>query len=209
MTRWPHLEQGELDDATNILLVAPEVSHSVETLFSELLLSVESTPEHVVGVTMSKSPWDFLEPWRRSFPRGEASFSFVSTNTVSRSVAADTSGETATESDVTRIDDVTPVTAFGRTIADQLDDENSTETAICFHSLTDLLEYVEMETACNFLDIVLSQVRTNGARAVYHIDGDVHDEETITQLSMLFDLVVEFGRNRSGRGEDGGTRGSP
>ncbi len=208
MTYWPHLDQSELDDATNVLLVAPEVGHSVETLFSELLLSLESPPDRVVGVTMSKSPWDFLEPWRRSFPTGSASFSFVSTNTVSRSVAADSGGDwSATAgSDVTRLDDVTPVDAFGKAIADQIG-EDGERTAVCFHSLTDLLEFVDVETAFQFLHVVLSRVRQSGARGVFHIDAGVHDAETIVRLSTLFDLVVEFDRSEPPREGGGVTEG--
>ena len=213
MTGFPHLDQAELENATNVLLVAPEVSQSVESLFSELLLTLESPPSDVVGVTMSKSPWDFLEPWRRSFPRGAASFSFVSANGISRSVAAEAGTDAGAGvgptngSDVTHVDDVTPVDAFGQTIADQLA-EGGAETAVCFHSLTDLLEYVDDETAFDFLHVVLSRVRRNGARGIYHIDGGVHDEEIIVKLSTLFDLVVEFDRTQAAGGQGTATGGS-
>lgn len=209
MTGFSHLDQGELEDATNVLLVAPEVSQSVESLFSELLLSLESPPSRVIGVTMSKSPWDFLEPWRRAFPRGTASFSFVSANGVSRSVAADAGADDGpgTGSDVTHVNDVTPVDAFGQTIANQLA-EDGAETAVCFHSLTDLLEYVDEETAFDFLHVVLSRVRRSGARGIYHIDGSVHDEETIVKLSTPFDLVVEFDRTQPTGGQGAATGGS-
>ncbi|MCU4802164.1 hypothetical protein OB920_17445 [Halobacteria archaeon HArc-gm2] len=196
MTGFPHLDQAALDDATNVLLVAPEVGQSVESLFAELLVSLESPPDHVVGVTMSKSPWDFLEPWRRSFPRGSTSFSFVSTDGISRSVAAaDTTDDAGTGSDVTHVDDVLPVEAFGQTVADEVADHGA-GTAMCFYSLTDLLEYVDVETAFDFLHVVLSRVRRNGARGVYHVDADVHDPATLVKLSTLFDLVVQFDRNR-------------
>ena len=210
MSGFGHLDRGELEDATNVLLVAPEVSQSVESLFSELLLSLDEPPSHVVGVTMAKSPWDFLEPWRRAFPHGAASFSFVSANGVSRSVAAEAGGDSgsAAGSDVTHVDDVTPVDEFGRTIVEELATP-ADGTAVCFHSLTDLLEYVDDETAFDFLHVVLSRVRRTGARGVFHIDGGVHDEETIVKLSTLFDLVVEFDRTRPADGNGTATGGSP
>ena len=209
MTQWHTLDKTELEDATNVLLVAPEVSQPVELLFSELLLSMEPIPEHVVGVMMSRSPWDFLEPWRETFPRGSSSFSFVSANGVSRSVSARASDADAPGGpDVTHVDDVVPLSAFGRTISDRLDETDPETTAVCFHSLTDLLEYVDLETAFRFLHVVLSRVRTSGARGVYHIDATVHDRETIVQLSTLFDLVVEFDRTGANRGPDGIQRDS-
>jgi len=209
MTGFPHLDQAALDDATNVLLVAPEVGQSVESLFSELLVSLESPPDHVVGVTMSKSPWDFLEPWRRSFPHGSASFSFVSTDGVARSTAADAGGaaDAGPGSDVTHVDEVLPVEAFGQTVADEVA-EHGAGTAVCFYSLTDLLEYVDVETAFDFLHVVLSRVRRNGARGVYHVDAGVHDPETVVKLSTLFDLVVEFDRNRP-PGDAGTPAGGP
>lgn len=205
MTGFDHVDREELEDATNVLLVAPEVGQSVESLFAELLQSLETPPNHLVGVAMSKSPWDFLDPWRRAFPRGSASFSFVSANSVSRSVAAGTGAEDATPgSDVTQINDVTPVDAFGEAIADHLAEADA-ETALCFHSLTDLLEFVDDETAFDFLHVVLSRVRRSGARGVYHIDADVHDEETVVKLSTLFDLVVEFDGSDPVDGRGAGT----
>jgi len=156
---------------------------------------------------MSKSPWDFLEPWRRSFPRGSASFSFVSTDGVSRSVAAaDTADDAGTGSDVTHVDDVLPVEAFGQTVADEVA-AHGAGTAMCFYSLTDLLEYVDVETAFDFLHVVLSRVRRTGARGVYHIDADVHDPATVVKLSTLFDLVVQFDRNRPPGGTGAPTGG--
>jgi hypothetical protein len=204
MTGFGHVDRDELEGATNVLLVAPEPGGSVESLFSKLLLSLESPPAHTVGVTMSKSPWDFLEPWQRSFPRGDASFSFVSASSISRSVAAGTAaGEGgSTESAVTHVDGVEPVEAFGQTIADHVAEEGP-GTAVCFHSLTDLLEFVDPETAFDFLHVVLSRIRRNGGRGIFHVDGDAHDEETIVTLSTLFDLVVEF--DRTPHTDDGGS----
>lgn len=208
MTEWLTLDQSELEDATNVLLVAPEPSQSVESRFSELLTKFETTPERIVGVTTSKSPDDFLDVWRRTVPGEATSFSFVSTNGVARSVAVDAAdGDSfATNADVEHVDDVTPVSKFGKIITDRLDDDG--ETVLCFHSLTDLLAYVDMEAAFHFLHVLLSRVRTSGARGIYHIDGTVHDEETIIQLSTLFDLVVEFDRNAAARHRDSETRGS-
>jgi len=117
---------------------------------------------------MSKSPWDFLEPWRRSFPRGSASFSFVSTDGVSRSVAAaDTADDAGTGSDVTHVDDVLPVEAFGQTVADEVV-AHGAGTAMCFYPLTDLLEYVDVETAFDFLHVVLARATHRRPRRLPH-----------------------------------------
>lgn len=207
MTQWLTLDQRELDDAANVLLVAPEVGRSVESLFADLLVSRGTAPDHVVGVTTSKHPTDFLGRWREAFPAGDVSFSFVSTNGAARSVAADAGGASASLNvDVTHLEDLLPLSSFGIAISDELGAAERGDAVLCFHSLTNVLEYVDPETAFQFLHVVLSRVRTSGASGFYHIDSRAHDQRTIVQLSTLFDLVVEFdepGLSRNGDGPVG------
>lgn len=192
MTGRSPLDPAAFDDASTVLLAAPEVKEPIEDAFAHLLASLESTPDRVVGVTMAKPARDFIDPWRRALDGEETTFSFVSTAGVARSLAAGaaTADPSPPGASVTRLEDPRPLSAFHDAVSDHLDDATE-ETMVCFHSLTHLLEFVDPETAFRFLHAHLAHVRSLDGRGIYHIDDAIHDEETIIQLSTLFDLVVQ------------------
>lgn len=176
-------------DASNVLVVTSALDDTHHQLCCDVLQAGETTPDRVVGVTIADSPGSKHSSWRTDVGAAP-SYAFVSVNGASRSAAAQTA--TADEPDrptVEHVDAVMPPDRFGMTIVDQI--ESGAQTAVCFDSITDLLEYVDRETAFKFLHALSSRVRAEGARAHFHIDGAAHGEETISLFSTLFDVVVE------------------
>lgn len=198
MTKRLTIDPAEFGDASNVLLVAPEVREPMEDVFARLLESLEAAPGRVLGVTTAKPPEDFLNPWRRALEDDPVSFSFVSTAGVARSAAgAEPGGDRRSTpgADVVRLPEPRPLPVLYRSIAEDLEGADG-ETVVCFHSLTHLLEYVDVETAFRFLHVLLERVRDAGARGFFHIDGDIHEETTVLELTTLFDAVAEFDRDR-------------
>lgn len=72
-------------------------------------------------------------------------------------------------------------------------------TTVCFHSLTALLQFVELSRVFRFLYTLGGRVAASGARAHYHLDPDALDEQAVATLRPLFDVVVEVD-------DDGSTR---
>jgi hypothetical protein len=64
---------------------------------------------------------------------------------------------------------------------------------VCFDSLTAMLQYVDVETAYEFLHAITGQLYAADARAHFHIDPTAHDRTTVDSIASLFDAVVEFG----------------
>ncbi len=62
--------------------------------------------------------------------------------------------------------------------------------AVCFDSLTAMLQYVEFETAYEFLHALTGQFYAHDARAHYHIDPGAHDPMHVAGMTSLFDAAV-------------------
>ena len=69
-------------------------------------------------------------------------------------------------------------------------DENE-HIAVCFNSITSLLQYADLQRGFRFLHVVTGRVKTVGGVGHFHIDPDAHDAQTLATLKGLFDAVVE------------------
>jgi hypothetical protein len=65
------------------------------------------------------------------------------------------------------------------------------QIAVCFNSVTSLLQYADLQRAFRFLHVVTGRVKTVGGVGHYHLDPDAHDSQTLATLKGLFDAVVE------------------
>ncbi|NLV08467.1 hypothetical protein GOC74_00765 [Halomicrobium mukohataei] len=182
-------------DATNVLLVAPGVGDTADRLCCDVL-TADEPPEHVVGVTISEGPEEKASRWRELL--GPApSLSMLGLDGVTRSAAVQ-QAPTADDTTVEYLDSSETIRELGERIATKIHRE--TDTAVCFDSITDLQECMGRETAFEFLHVLGSRVRAGGATGYYYIDRTVHDEETMTLYSTLFDAAIEVG-------SDAGTTG--
>jgi hypothetical protein len=181
-------------DATNVLLVAPGVGDTADRLCCDVVTADGEIPEHVVGVTISDSPAQKVSTWRERLGP-EPALSMLGIDGVTRSAA--TEQATATENTtIEYLDGSASIRELGERIATKI--ERETETAVCFDSVTDLQECMGRETAFEFLHVIGSRVRAGGATGYYYIDRTVHDEETMTLYSTLFDAAVEVGSETDG-----------
>jgi len=178
-----------VDDAANVLLAAPGVGNGADRLCGDLATADGDVPEHVVTVTIAGSPIESAKEWRDRLGPGP-SVSSLAIDGMTRSAAAQ-SAPAIGAATIEYIDSSDTVQELGRRIAAKLDDER--ETVVCFDSITDLQECLGQEPTFEFLHALGSQVRATGATGYYYIDRTLHDEETMTLYSTLFDAVVETG----------------
>lgn len=69
---------------------------------------------------------------------------------------------------------------------------------ICFHTLSTLLMYSEIETVFRFVHVLTGRVDSIGALGLFAIDPTTHPEGDINTLKQLFDGMIELRE-----GEDG------
>jgi hypothetical protein len=165
-------------DATSALVCLPSMApeDSCADLFSA------TTPETtVLCVTYSRPPSDCIERFRATGASGSLSVVAV----------GDMPTDTAGADDVTVKTVSTPddLTGLGITLSQAL--STHADTVVCFDSLTVLLQYVDTETAYEFLNALTGHLHAADARAHFHLDPAAHDTRTVDALASLFDAIVE------------------
>ncbi|MFW5935373.1 MAG: DUF7504 family protein [Halolamina sp.] len=166
---------------------------------TQLLHPDAAADTNVLWVSFTKSPDQQLRRWRDHADGQPAEMGIVSVEDSTRSVAADagTAGGgpslPETNAPIETVTSPNDLTGLGIRITEFLTDwaENDNQTVVCFDSLTALLQYVELETAYEFLHIVTGRLATVDAFAHFHMDPEAHDQQTVEVLTGLMDAVVE------------------
>ena len=185
----------ELDGANNTLLLAPSFVGDEEGTCTDLLRPETADEQNMLLVSYTKSPDAQLQRWRSHSDRRPANLGIVTVEDSTRSVAAGdptTDGGPGHVGPVETVSNPNDLTGLGIRITEFLtrwDDDR--RTVVCFDSLTALLQYVELETAYEFLHIITGRLATVDAVAHFHMDPGAHDDRTVESVVSLMDAVVE------------------
>jgi hypothetical protein len=170
----------QLDGATNVLLKVPPLDDGREVCTS--LLGDDDTAPNVLFVSFTR--------------QAAACVDQVDDNPNLRNIGVITVGDTTAtvdRSDVVteNVSTASDLTGLGIQIGQFLSEWDE-PVLICFESLTSMLQYVDYETAYEFLHAITGQVHAAGARAHFHIDPSAHDEKDIAGIASLFDASVSL-----------------
>jgi hypothetical protein len=174
----------ELGAARNTLLCAPSMTAGESAVCTDLLLPTEPSDVSVLWVSFRKDATACIDQWQ-----GE-------TDETPRNAAVIVVGESAeggVDFDVTveSISNASDLTGLGIEIGQFLSQWDG-ELVVCFDSLTAMLQYVEVQTAYEFLHAITGQLYAADAYAHFHIDPTAHDSQTVDSIMSLFDAVVQF-----------------
>ena len=149
--------------------------------------------ESLLGVAVSPSATDLLSGWRTTMGEMPAQTAIVSVGEVTRSASESaTVGSPAnpvpveTLAATAGLDELTGT--VGRTLREWGTD--ASPTAVCVHSLTDVVERGGRAGAVRFVEALVARVQTHGAVARYYLDPEAHDDRTVAALRPFFDDVV-------------------
>lgn len=165
-------------DATAALVCASSMGSEESCLD---LLSTTAPETTVLWVTYSRSPSDCVERFRATGAPG--SLSVIAVGDMSTDVP---DGDDVTVKSVSTPDDLT---GLGITLSQALSTHD--DAVVCFDSLTVLLQYVDTETAYEFLNALTGHLYAADARAHFHLDPAAHDSRTVDALASLFDAIAE------------------
>jgi hypothetical protein len=86
------------------------------------------------------------------------------------------------------------IKGIGIRISKQLSewDDNDRPTMVCFHSLTSILQYISTKQLFQFIHLLQNRLRSYDAVVHYHIDPNVHEKMTLSQIKPLLDHVIEI-----------------
>ena len=202
----PLTESAELSvrPGDNVLVLCPSFREDESRICLELLTTTEPTALDALSVLFTQSTAEHLDAWERIAGTYPTRTHVVNVVADERSSADTTDGSeiSAQESDervdytVDRVGAPQNLTRLGVRITDCLDEWAETapdrQVAVCFQSVSTLLQYVDVPQAFEFLDVVTQRCEASDAIAHYHLDPQAHDESTIETLVDLFDVVVEY-----------------
>lgn len=182
----------------NVLLLAPAVGGHEDEVCGELLHGPDER-ERALLVTCMESSADRLAVWTDHEGGRAADATVVDVEAAARSTAAAGANETAGGPDgaadavVESVDAETDLAELGGVVDRHLSSLAADgDTAVCVHSVSDLLQRGEEEAVFKFLKVLTTTVERSGAVAHYHMNPDVHDPETVRTFEVLFDSVVDL-----------------
>jgi hypothetical protein len=184
---------------TNVLVLAPVMEADTGAMCSRLLHVDSPAEEAVLLVTFTQSADARVDSFRDRAPAKPADLHVV-----------DVTGETRSASDapshvpgrvVDAVSSPTDLTGIGIAINEQLAEwaPSGLQIALCFHTLTTLLQYASEDRVFQFLHVLTSRVRSIDAVAHYHLDPVAVDDRTVHTLMQLFDVVIR--QNEDGEWE--------
>lgn len=190
------LASGELDGVTDILILGPAGRLTEEETCAPFFANSSLDEKNVLFISLTRSAEDRLRLLREhglGFPSNvgivTAGDRFSSATTESGG-----SGEASSNVTVRAVSDPSDLPDLGITIGKFVDEwaANDRETVVCFHSVSVLLQYVDLRRVFRFLHVLKGRFATADATVHYHMNADAHDQQTIATLYELFDTVVEF-----------------
>ncbi|WP_199174746.1 DUF7504 family protein [Halegenticoccus soli] len=188
-----------LADASSVLLLAPSLFDAENDVCIDLLRPGDAAEENVLWVSYTRSPDAQLRRWRARAGAPPANLGVVSVGETVRSTGA-VAGETRADArrgapgPIEAVANPNDLTGLGIAINEYLHgwEHNGNRTVVCFDSLTAMLQYVELETAYEFLHILAGRLYAADAVAHFHMDPGAHDTRAVESVASLCDAVVDL-----------------
>lgn len=175
----------DLADARNVLLCAPSLSGGERATCSDLLTGGDPASTCVLWVTFRRDAVACVEDWTANADAAPQNGAVITVGDTGETVDADWAT-------VETISSASDLTGLGIEIGEFLSAWEG-DLVVCFDSLTAMLQYVDVETAYEFLHAITGQLYAADARAHFHIDPTAHDTQTVDSIKSLFDGVVTLG----------------
>jgi hypothetical protein len=177
-----------LADVPNVLLCAPSVGDAVDEGCKRLLGTGDADALLVVSFTLSPDEWV-----RRWIDRAGTLPDDVVVVTTSDAFTRADDGALPGPVNVESLSSPGDLTGVGMVISKYLErwHEHDRDMAVCFDSLTTLLQYAECKDVFRFLHLVTTRIDGADARAHFHLDPETQDRKTVSTLTSAFQAVAE------------------
>ena len=176
---------GTVGDASNVLLLGPSTESRVEDACIDLLAGSTPGETNVLAVVYETSPAEFVARWsaRAGGPPARGGIVAVGDH-------ASVDESVWTTHSVANPADLSGVGIELSDLLSALNGPGGATTAVCFDSLTALLDHTNLQQAFRFLHVLTGRVESAGAVGHYHVDPDAHDRQTMATVESLFDAVL-------------------
>lgn len=180
---------ASLDDASSILFLTPSLGDATNDTCIRLLDPSDPETTNVLFVTFTGTPQDRLEAWIDRAGGRPANAHVV---TAGETPGGSNGGGPAPDS-VERVGTPSDLTGISIRISEVLSEWSDADanSVVCFDSVTALLQYVDVETAYEFLHVLTGRLYAFGAKGHFHLDPGAHPDVTVARIKTLFDAMVE------------------
>lgn len=189
------IESAGLGPAASVLLLGPMEWPGGSEACAHAFASGSLAGKNVLLVSLTQSADDRTRMLRRHDDGFPAKVGVVTATDQFTSATTTTGAEGASGGvSVKTVSDPSDLPKLGVTISrlvNEWEDEGR-ETIVCFHSLSALLQYADLQRVFRFLHILKDRLDSADATAHYHMDSQAHDRQTIATLRQLFDAVIEY-----------------
>jgi hypothetical protein len=175
------------DPGTNVLVLADALGDAKRECCGNLL-GVDA-PENldVLRISYSRDADELVEEWRQAY--GELP---ARTGIVRVGDQASLTGRDPDAADLDRVAVTTAnpndVTGLGMRLNNYLSDHDTDlQLVVCFDSLTQMLQFTDVQSAFKFVHMFTGQLREVDAIAHFHMDPSAHDPQTVSRLKPAFD----------------------
>jgi hypothetical protein len=174
---------------TNVLALAPSLSQAKHDQCAELLDCDAPEDLDVLRITYSGVPSELVEEWQTDHDRLPARLGIVNVGDQA-GVTDDGSGDLPSGVVVTTANP-NDITGLGMRLNNYLNDLNpDRQLVVCFDSLTELLQFTDVQAAFKFLHMFTGQLRDADAVAHFHLDPNALDDQAVNRLKPVFDDAV-------------------
>lgn len=177
---------------TNTLVLTQSMEPSPASICFETLPTAAPEDQRLAFVAHSNSVDAVIEGYLQHAGSFPAALEIVDVGGTMRSTASQ-SGSMTVRPGVT-VHTVAPddLTGLGIRLSEFLADRTeATQSAICFDSLTTLLQYSDLEAAYQFLHVITGRIHATESAGCFHLDPSAHDEQTVETMKSLFDVAVD------------------
>jgi len=170
---------------TNVLVMAPSLSDGKRTTCLELQGGAPLAELDVLQVSYSSSPAELVTGWRDHHGGLPGRMGII--------VVGDQPGGYRNDDELPEQVFATTanpndITGLGMRLNNYLNDgDGDRQLVACFDSMTEMLQFADMQPVFKFLHMFTGQLREAGAIGHFHLDPGAHDEQTISRLKPLFD----------------------
>ena len=179
---------------SNVLLLGPSVDSEVDDGCRRLLHggAVPTGERSVLVVTFTLAPNQWVERWDdRVGERPDELVVVTTSDTFAGPTAADDLGD---DVQVEYLSSPGDLTGLGMIISKYLErwHDQDRQMALCFDSLTALLQYEDLHNVYRFLHLMTTRLAGADAHAHFHLDPATQDEQSVSTLSSTFDALARY-----------------
>jgi hypothetical protein len=175
---------------TNVLVLAPSLSDTKRTTCLNLLAPGELSQLDVLRITYSASPQELVEEWLAEHDDLPGRMGIIDVGDRAGMGSVD-GGDLP---DGVFVTDANPndITGLGMRLNNYLNDvSDESQLVVCFDSLTELLQFADVQSAFKFLHMFAGQLRQVDAIGHFHLDPGAHDTQVISRLKPVFDDAID------------------